>query len=165
MAFLVTPITIDGEPLCPDAVTRLTSAVLSGSASQLSDTTWQVWRAQCSGDSTSNPTAATEDIVTGSVLFGCSAASSLTLTLNGVLEGLNSEYDNIEVLHNGTRVFFAESESTSTTNAWDTISSGPHTVVIPLPERPCGHIIEIRGSSVDEVANNGTGWIVSVSAS
>jgi hypothetical protein len=39
-------------------------------------------------------------------------------------------------------------------------------VTINLDERPCGHIIEIEGSTKDEIANNDVWWrakVVSIS--
>jgi hypothetical protein len=153
MAHLITPILIDGVPRCCQPATKRTEAVLSGMAAELAPNEWEIYRAY--QDNTPRE---------GSVRFGICCATQIQITLNGMIETLNSGFDWIEVYHNSQQVF--RHESTDTSDDPDvTIAAGPFAVVIPLDDRPCGHLIEISGSTGDGIANNDVWWRAAVAIS
>lgn len=103
--------------------------------------------------------------VSGTVVFGVCCASQVVLEVWGEIETLNDGYDWLEVRLNGVREFYHESTST-TEDPWDSIAVGPFTVTLNLADRACGHIIEIDGSTGDEIANDNVWWrakLVSIS--
>lgn len=146
MAHLIAPIDIDGTPLCCQPETRRTEAVLSGSATELSPNHWEIYRAYQGAGS-----------MDGAVKFGVCCATQVKIVLNGVLETLNDGFDFIHVHHNKAEVFSFRSTKSSD-DPDDTVPAGPFTVTIPLEDRPCGHIIEISGSTGDHIANNNVWW-------
>ena len=150
MAHLITPIILDGNPYCCQPATRRTVAILTDAATELGPNQWEIYRAY--QDNTPKQ---------GSVKFGICCATNIEITLNGQIETLNAGYDWISVLHNGAEVFFRESTDTSE-DPDDTVAMGPFVVSLPLEERPCGHIIEITGSTGDGIANNDVFWNASV---
>lgn len=151
MPFLITPIKVDGTQYCCQPETRRTQAILSGAARELALNSWEVYRATKDGP-----------VKQGSVKFGVCCADKVDISLSGNIETLNSNFDWIEVLHNDSQVFRHASTSSSE-DPDETIPAGPFLVSIDLDERPCGHIIEIRGSTEDTVANNGVVWQAEVS--
>ena len=153
MAHLITPIEIDGLPRCCQPAIRRTEAILAGAANELAPDKWEIYLAYQDGTTKH-----------GSVKFGICCATRISITLNGMIETLNSGYDWIEVLHNGQRVFFHESADTSE-DPDETVAAGPFVVVVALEDRPCGHIIEIRGSTGDGIANNYVWWQAAVAIS
>jgi len=150
MAHLITPIILDGEAYCCQPATRRTVAILKNAATELAPNQWEIYRAY--QDNTPKQ---------GSVKFGICCATNIEITLNGQIETLNSGYDWIRVYHNGAEVFFRESADTSD-DPDDTVTVGPFVVSLPLEDRPCGHIIEITGSTGDGIANNDVFWRASV---
>ena len=150
MAHLITPITIDGNPYCCQPVIRRTVAILTDAATELGPNQWEIYRAY-------------QDNIPkqGSVKFGICCATNIEITLNGQIETLNAGFDWIRVYHNGVVVFFHESIDTSD-DPDDTIAVGPFVVSLALEDRPCGHIIEIAGSTGDGIANNNVFWQASV---
>ena len=157
MAHLIVPVPIDNVLRCCDPETRRTKALLEGSAVSTGPNEWRVYEASAPGSPETNERAESEDVIEGAVKFGICCASVLELELEGRIETLNTGFDWIEVWINGERVFDFESTET-TEDPWDTISAGPFTLSFSLDDRPCGHVIEIRGSTGDEVANNGVWW-------
>jgi hypothetical protein len=153
MAHLITPIKIDDQQFCCQPAIRRTEAILVGAASQLAENKWEIYLAYQDGT--------TKD---GSVKFGICCATRIAITLNGMIETLNAGYDWIEVLHNGQRVFYHQSADTSE-DPDETVTAGPFEVVIALEDRPCGHIIEITGSTGDGIANNNVWWQAAVTIS
>jgi hypothetical protein len=150
MAHLITPIILDGNPYCCQPATRRTVAILKDAATELGPNQWEIYRAY--QDNTPKQ---------GSVKFGICCATNIEITLNGQIETLNAGYDWIRVYHNGAEVFFRESTDTSD-DTDDTVAMGPFVVSLPLEDRPCGHIIEITGSTGDGIANNNVFWNASV---
>ncbi|MBP7948926.1 MAG: hypothetical protein KA004_04660 [Verrucomicrobiales bacterium] len=150
MAHLITPIRIDGFPYCCDPVTRRTEALLGGMAAVVGENEWEIYRVQQG-----------EGAVSGSLRFGVCCATTVDIELTGEIETLNTGYDNIEVLLNGEREFFHESLDTSD-DPDETIHLGPILVTLTLTDRPCGHLIEIRGGTVDGIANNDVWWRATV---
>lgn len=150
MAHLITPIMIDGIPYCCQPATRRTEAILTDAATELGPNQWEIYRAY--QDNTEKY---------GSVKFGICCANNIEITLNGKIETLNAGFDWIRVHHNGFQVFYRESSDTSD-DSEDTVTVGPFVVSLPLEERPCGHIIEITGSTGDGIANNDVFWRASV---
>ena len=158
MAHLITPISVEGVEVCCDPATRHTPVVLIESASEIAADEWEVFRANAYGDENSNSDAtSTEQAVSGTVVFGVCCASQVVLEVWGVIETLNDGYDWLEVRLNGTREFYHESVST-TEDPWDAIAVGPFTVTLNLQDRACGNIIEIDGSTGDDIANNNVWW-------
>ena len=153
MAHLITPITIDGNPYCCHPTTRRTVAILTDEASELAPNHWEIYRA-----------AQDDTLKMGAVKFGVCCAKQVVITLNGQIETLNTGYDWIRVYHNGVEVFSHESTDTSD-DPDDAVAVGPFVVSLPLEERPCGHIIEITGSTGDGIANNDVFWRASVAIS
>jgi hypothetical protein len=153
MAHLITPILIDGTLHCCQPATRRTDAILSGMADELAANQWEIYRAYQDGTPKD-----------GSVKFGICCAQQIEITLEGMIETLNDGFDWIEVLHNGQRVFYHESTKTSD-DPDETVAAGPFSVLLALDDRPCGHLIEIRGSTGDGIANNDVWWQASVSIS
>ena len=153
MAHLITPILIDGQLRCCQPATKRTEAVLTGSASELAPNEWEIYRAYQDGSTRS-----------GSVKFGICCATQIEITLNGEIETLNTGFDWIEVHHNGQQVFRHQSTDTSE-DPDETIPAGPFNIVLALDDRPCGHLIEITGSTGDGVANNDVWWQASVAIS
>lgn len=151
MAHLIAPIDIDGTPLCCQPATKRTDAILSGSATELASNEWEIYRAY-SGEGTKS----------GSVKFGVCCATEVTIVLTGQIETFNGGYDWIRVFHNGVEVFYFASTDTSEDED-ETVPAGPFTVSLPLTDRPCGHIIEITGSTEDHIANNDVWWRAEVS--
>ena len=165
MAHLITPITVESVEVCCDPATRHTPVVLIESATEIEADEWELFRATASGDSESNPSAETIDPVSGTVVFGVCCASQVVLEVWGEIETLNDGYDWLEVRLNGVRAFYHESTKT-TEDPWDSIAVGPFTVTLNLNDRPCGNIIEIDGSTGDEIANDNVWWrakLVSIS--
>lgn len=169
MSHLILPIDIEGTKYCCQASTKRTEAILNSSvfvdgeipdpfipvSLELDPNNFQIYRAQQGED------------VSGSVKFGICCASLIVITLDGEIETLNDEFDNIRVLHNGDEVFYFESteRESSESNPPDpdeTIPVGPFVVSIPLVDRACGHIIEISGETVDGFANNDVFWQASI---
>ena len=150
MAHLITPIILDGNPYCCQPATRRTVAILKDAATELGPNQWEIYRAY--QDNTPKQ---------GSVKFGICCATNIEIALNGQIETLNAGYDWIRVYHNGAEVFFRESTDTSE-DPDDTVAVGPFVVSLPLEDRPCGHIIEITGSTGDGIANNDVFWNASV---
>jgi hypothetical protein len=153
MAHLIVPIEIDGVPRCCQPVTKRTEAILTGMASELAANQWEIYRAYQD-----------ETVREGSVKFGICCAQQIEITLNGEIETLNEGYDWIRVLHNGQEVFFHKSTDTSE-DPDETVAAGPFTVTLALDQRPCGHIIEITGSTGDGIANNNVWWQASATIS
>ena len=153
MAHLIVPIDIDGVPRCCQPETKRTEAVLSGAATELGPNQWEIYRAYQDGT-----------VKDGAVKFGICCATQIVITLNGMIETLNEGYDWIRVLHNGQEVFFHESADTSE-DPDETVAAGPFTVTLALEDRPCGHIIEISGSTGDGIANNNVWWQASATIS
>jgi hypothetical protein len=153
MAHLITPIILDGNPYCCQPATRRTVAILTDAATELGPNQWEIYRAY--QDNTPKQ---------GSVKFGICCATNIEITLNGQIETLNAGYDWIRVYHNGAVVFFRESTDTSD-DPDDTVTVGPFVISLPLEDRPCGHIIEITGSTADGIANNDVFWQASVDIS
>jgi len=165
MPHLITPILVEGVPLCCDPVARRTTEVLIDSAVEIAPDEWEIFRATAWGDETSNPQAESTEVVEGAVVFGVCCASSVQLEVWGEIETLDAGWDWLEVRLNGTRAFHHESADTSE-DPWDTVAVGPFTVDLTLDERPCGHLIEIEGSTGDLTANNNVWWrarLVSIS--
>lgn len=157
MAHLISPIEIGGEHYCCSPSTKRTEAVLTGAANEIGDSEWELFRATASGNAESNEQAESEGIVGGTVTFGICCATGIELLLTGNIETLNTGYDTIRVLLNGQEVFYYESTETSE-DPWETTGAGPFTVSLSLSDRPCGNIVEIQGTTVDEVANNDVWW-------
>ena len=157
MAHLITPITVEGVEVCCDPATRHTPVVLIESATEIATDQWEVFRATAYGDEITNSDAKSAGVVAGTVVFGVCCASQVVLEVWGEIETLNDGYDWLEVRLNGVRAFYHESTSTST-DPWDSIAVGPFTVTLNLADRPCGHIIEIDGSTGDEIANDNVWW-------
>ena len=153
MAHLITPITIDGEARCCQPATRRTIAILTDAAKELAQNQWEIYRA-----------AQDDTIKMGVVKFGVCCAKQIVITLEGKIETLNDGYDWIRVFHNGGEVFFHESTQTSE-DPDDAVAVGPFAVTLELEDRPCGHIIEITGSTGDGKANNDVFWKASVAIS
>jgi hypothetical protein len=153
MAHLITPIEIDGAPYCCQPATKRTEAILTGMASELGANQWEIYRAYQD-----------ETVREGAVKFGICCAMQIEITLNGMIETLNDGYDWIEVVHNGQRVFFHESLDTSE-DPDETVAAGPFNITLALDDRPCGHLIEIRGSTGDGIANNDVWWQAAVAIS
>lgn len=151
MAHLIAPIDIDGTPLCCQPATKRTEAILSGSATEIATNHWEIYRAY-KGEGTKS----------GSVKFGICCATGVTITLTGQIETLNDDFDFIQVLHNGVEVFYRSSTDTSDDED-ETVPVGPFSVTLTLTDRPCGHIIEITGSTKDHIANNDVWWRAEVS--
>jgi hypothetical protein len=146
MAHLIAPINVAGTYLCCDPATKRTAAVLGGMAAPTGASEWEIYRAQQGGGQ-----------VEGSVSFGVCCGTAVDIVLTGRIETLDAGFDSIEVLHNGVQVFYHESADTSSDpNA--TVAAGPFTVTITLDDRPCGHEIQIRGSTGDDRANNDVWW-------
>jgi len=165
MAHLIAPILVEGVELCCDPATKRTTEVLLDAATEISPDEWEIFRATAPGDPTSNPDAESASVVEGAVVFGVCCASTVELELWGNIETFNFGFDWIEVRLNGVQQFLHESPGTSS-DPWDTIAVGPFSVTLTLPDRPCGNIIEIEGSTRDEVANNDVWWrarLVSIS--
>ena len=166
MAHLITPITVEGVEVCCDPATRHTPVVLIESATEIAADEWEIFRATAYGDEISNSDAkSTEEAVSGTVVFGVCCASQVVLEVWGEIETLNDGYDWLEVRLNDVRAFYHESTKT-TEDPWDSIAVGPFTVTLNLDDRPCGHIIEIDGSTGDEIANDNVWWrakLVSIS--
>ena len=146
MDHLITPIEIQGVPYCCQPATKRTEAILGGMATELGPNQWEIYRA-----------AQDNTVKEGSVTFGICCAQGLEITLNGQIETLNDGYDWIEVIHNGQQVFRHQSTDTSD-DPDETVAAGPFTVSLSLDDRPCGHLIEIRGSTGDGQANNDVWW-------
>ena len=160
MAHLIVPMEFDGDLYCCDPATRRTTALLSGAASEIAASEWEVFHASAWGDPSTNPNAYSTATSTGAVKFGVCCASEVVLELTGQMETLSSGFDWIEIKLNGTRVYFQASVS-SGTDPWDTESAGPVTVTLELTDRPCGHVIEIIGSTGINgglTANNDVWW-------
>ena len=153
MAHLIVPIDIDGTLRCCQPGTRRTEAILSGAATQLGANHWEIYHAI--QDATARE---------GAVKFGICCAAQVQITLNGMIETLNGGFDWIRVLHNNVEVFYHESTDTSE-DPDETVAAGPFTVTLALDDRPCGHVIEITGSTGDGVANNHVWWRATVSIS
>lgn len=169
MAHIIAPMIIEGVEMCCDPVTRRTIEILIEDATVVGPDEWEIYRAQAYGDSTSNPQAQsnenTEEAVSGAVVFGVCCGTQVVLELWGEIETLNNGYDTIEVLLNGQQQFYYESQQT-TSDPWDTIPVGPFTITLALPDRPCGNVININGSTGDAIANNNVWWrarLVSIS--
>jgi hypothetical protein len=163
MAHLIAPIMVEGVEYCCDPVTKHTPAALLDSALEVAPDEWEVFRATAYGDPTSNPQALSTAAVTGTVVFGVCCAANVQLEVWGMIETLNNGFDWLQVRLNGEEVFFYESVST-TTDPWDTTAVGPFTVNLALEDRPCGHTIEIEGSTGDTTANNNVWWRAKVVA-
>jgi hypothetical protein len=165
MAHLITPIMVEGNELCCDPVTLRTTEVLIESATEISPDQWEIFRATAYGDEMSNSDAKSTETVSGTVVFGICCASQVVLEVWGEIETLNDGYDWLEVRLNGVREFYHESIKTSE-DPWDSVAVGPFTVTLNLDDRPCGHIIEIDGSTGDDIANDNIWWrarLVSIS--
>ena len=157
MAHLIAPITVEGIEMCCDPVTRRTTEILIEAANAIGPNEWEIYRANAYGDSESNPSAESEEPISGTVVFGVCCAKQVVLNLWGEIETLNDGFDWVEVRLNGARQFYYESTKT-TDDAWDKVAVGPFNVVIDLPDRACGNIIEIDGSTDDAIANNDVWW-------
>lgn len=157
MAHLIAPIIVEGVEMCCDPATKRTTEILIEAASEIAQDEWEIYRATASGDSESNPSAESDEPVSGTVVFGVCCANQVVLEVWGQIETLNDGYDWLEVRLNGNQAFYHESTDTSE-DAWETIAVGPFTVTLNLDERPCGHIIEIDGSTGDGIANNDVWW-------
>lgn len=157
MAHLIAPILVDGVLKCCQPGLGRTTATLAGDANEIAANSWEVYRATAFGDPGSNPDAESAEVGEGSVIFGICCGNQIELELEGQIETLNSGFDNIEVLLNGVQQFFFESIGTST-DPWAATPAGPFNVAIPLPDRPCGNVIEITGSTIDTIANNDVYW-------
>jgi hypothetical protein len=153
MAHLIAPIQIDGQALCCQPATKRTEAVLGGMAAAIGANEWEIYRA-----------AQDNTVKEGSVAFGICCAQGIEITLTGQIETLNDGYDWIEVIHNGQQVFRHQSTDTSD-DPDETVAAGPFTLTLPLDDRPCGHLIEIRGSTGDGQANNDVWWRAAVAIS
>lgn len=157
MAHLIAPITVEGNELCCDPTNRRTTEVLIEAATEIALGEWEIYRATASGDEESNPQAESAGVVEGAVVFGVCCASTVELELWGEIETLNTGFDWVEVLLNGAQEFYHESTET-TEDPWDSIAVGPFPVTLNLEDRPCGNIIEISGSTGDEIANDNVWW-------
>ena len=157
MAHLISPIMIEGNELCCDPDTKRTEVILLDAATEISSDEWELFRATAYGDEESNEEAESTETISGSVVFGVCCASTVSIELSGNIETLNTGYDRVEVRLNGERKFYFESTET-TEEPWDTIAVGPFNVTLSLEDRPCGHIIEIDGTTGDEIANNDVWW-------
>jgi hypothetical protein len=153
MAHLIAPIDLDGVPTCCHPATKRTEAILSHSAIELGPNHWEIYRADEPGA-----------FRRGAVKFGVCCAQQVRITLRGVVETLNNGYDWIEVKHNEARAFYFESSKTSE-DPDQTVEAGPFLVELYLEDRPCGHIIEILGSTNDNIANNQVWWEASLTLS
>ena len=151
MAHLIVPIYVGGAYRCCDPATRRTEAVLEGGASVTGASEWEIYHATQGGGAAE-----------GSVVFGVCRAVAVDIILTGRIETLDTGYDSIEVFHNGSQVFLHASTDSSN-DADETEAAGPFTVTLALDDRPCGHVIEIRGGTGDDRANNGVWWKASVS--
>ena len=158
MAHLIAPIMVGGVEMCCDPATRRTAAVLIESASEIAPSEWEIFRSAAYGDSESNPSAESEEPVGGTVVFGICCGTQVVLEVWGEIEILNTGFDWLEVRLNGVRQFYHESTEVSGADPWGKVAVGPFNVTINLDERPCGHIIEIEGSTGDEIANNDVWW-------
>ena len=150
---LIVPIYVGTELKCCVPDLMRTEAVLSGAANQIAENEWEIYRA-----------AGTVQ-VEGSVKFGICCAKQVGIYLTGRIETLDSGYDNIQVIHNGEQVFFFQSTEDGQEDEDATVSVGPFHVSINLDDRPCGHMIEISGGTVDDRANNDVWWKASVTIS
>jgi hypothetical protein len=156
MAFIIVPIDVLGTKYCCDPALRRTTAILSGEATELAQNEWKLFEANAYGDSSSNPTALSEAPVTGIVTFGVCCATGISFVLSGNLETYANGFDVLEVALNGNRVAYYTSAE-STTDAWQTTGVS-YNLTVELPERPCGNVIQISGSTRDDTANNGVWW-------
>ena len=140
----------DGRAYIDGAIKAGAVAILTDEASELAANQWEIYRAY-------------QDSIPkqGSVKFGICCATNIEITLEGKIETLNTGYDWIRVYHNGVEVFSHESTDTSD-DPDDAVAVGPFVVSLPLEDRPCGHIIEITGSTGDGIANNDVFWQASV---
>ena len=157
MAHLIAPITVEGVEMCCDPALRRTTAVLIEAATEPGLGEWEIYRATASGDSGSNPSAESEGAISGTVVFGVCCATQVVLNLWGEIETLNDGFDWVEVRLNGVRAFYHESTKT-TDDPWDKVAVGPFNVTLNLADRACGNIIEIDGSTGDQIANNDVWW-------
>jgi hypothetical protein len=158
MAHLIAPITVEGIEMCCDPITRRTTEILIEAANAIGPNEWEIYRAAAYWDSESNPSAESEEPVSGTVVFGVCCGTQVVLEVWGEIEILNTGYDWLEVRLNGAREFYHESTEVTDADPWGKVAVGPFNVTINLPERPCGNIIEIDGSTDDAIANNDVWW-------
>jgi hypothetical protein len=167
MQFIVTPILVNGEKKCCDAVTHLTSPVVVGDASVLGDRTWQLYLSTPTGDYPENPCAGSDGTSDGEIFYGTSCATGIELNISGEVELYYPNYDTIEVFLNDVSVFQTGSTGTlyetlgicgdEYDSAWQK-ESRFYNIKIPMTPSPCGNIIKISGGTIDDVANNYVGW-------
>ncbi len=163
MAHLIAPILVEGVELCCDPATRRTPEVLVEAANEIAPGEWEIFRATAPGDPESNPSAESDGPVAGTVVFGVCCAARVEIEVWGEIETLNTGFDWIEVRLNGVREFYHESTESSE-DPWDKIAVGPFAVILDLADRACGNLIEIDGSTGDEIANNDVWWRARVAA-
>lgn len=171
MDFIITPITVDGQPKCCDPITRRTDAILKDRAQEIGPDHWELFRTVAIGNPQINKQASdnSDPPTKGSVIFGICCATSIQLELTGQVEVRNAGYDLVRVFLNDSTTPEFEAGSTQSLGsdfAWDNEPSGPHDVTISLPQRPCGNIIRIEGTTKDGIANNDIWWrakIISIS--
>ncbi len=144
--------------MCCDPVTRRTTEILIEAANAIGPNEWEIYRAAAYGDSESNPSAESEEPISGTVVFGVCCGTQVVLEVWGEIEILNTGYDWLEVRLNGAREFYHESTEVTDADPWGKVAVGPFNVAINLPDRACGNIIEIDGSTGDEIANNDVWW-------
>lgn len=168
MSFLIQPILIDAELRCCDLATKRTAAILGGDAAPKAEAnTWRLFEAYPDPGLDPNPEYRSDRAYDGTVKFGVCCAGQVTIALSGKAEGSwfwGSGVDFVSVKHNGEEVFYWDASDPDQPDppGGTTQLVNPDDVVIHLDERPCGHIIEIRGATGDVLYNNGVYWDATV---
>lgn len=119
---------------------------------------WRLLETPVGGD---YPDASTNRTYEGSVSFGVCCVTGLEFDIMGQIETLNSGYDFLSIALNGVEQYYKQSSADGLGDSTANIGFSD-TYVMPITPKPCGNIVTLTASTVDEFANNDIYWQVGI---
>jgi len=160
MNYPIVPIRLSDDLYhCIDPVTKRTEFVTFGDAGFIGGEGWYLYECPVLESCSDLGSSSSERAYSGFLEFGVSCGvTSVTINYEGLVERLNTGFDQLNIYLNGDVVH--REQSTQSGGPCDTeFIKGSFTIEIDST-RPCGNIIGIEGSTLDSVANNGVYWLI-----